>query len=146
MNIGIKGGNYGWRKYEGTSIFSNDVMPTSDSTIFPAFQYNHNALPACIIGGYVYRGNQDKCNYGNYLFGDLTGKFRIANEGHISWSVNLVNWKCSINSILSCPTVINAIYSFGEDSISNLYVLTSEGLLQIIDPSNCNLSCNDTYN
>jgi hypothetical protein len=72
-----KGGNYGWRVYEGPYIFQPEQSPGGNTSvdsinaIFPVMGYNHSSVnknigSASIIGGYVYRGSTDPCLYGRY--------------------------------------------------------------------------------
>lgn len=70
-----KGGNYGWRSYEGPYPFSPPQSParntslSSISPIFPVMGYNHsdvnsNEGSASITGGYFYRSMTDPCMHG----------------------------------------------------------------------------------
>ena len=70
-----KGGNYGWRVYEGPNLFHPPSTPggntssTSINAIFPIMGYPHSDLnnsvgSASITGGYVYRSMTDPCLYG----------------------------------------------------------------------------------
>ena len=72
-----KGGNYGWRVYEGPYIYRPEWTPggntslSSINAIFPVMGYNHSSVnnnvgSASITGGYVYRGSTDPCLYGRY--------------------------------------------------------------------------------
>lgn len=75
MDIITKGGNYGWRMYEGPYLF-NATDPSgvklsmeSINTIFPIMGYNHSDVDksgksASITGGYFYRSMTDPCMYG----------------------------------------------------------------------------------
>jgi hypothetical protein len=64
-----KGGNYGWRVYEGTDLFYPSVAPggftpaNSINAIMPVMEYNHS-VGDCVIGGYVSYSGQDACAYG----------------------------------------------------------------------------------
>ncbi|KAG5176220.1 Sorbosone dehydrogenase-domain-containing protein [Tribonema minus] len=78
------GGNYGWRKYEGT----RDNIPDDDAFNFtpPVYQYCHQGEAGedddpickdkpftgeCITGGFVYRGAKQSDVYGGqYIFAD----------------------------------------------------------------------------
>lgn len=77
VDIVIKGGNYGWRVYEGPMLFHPTKSPggttsaSSINPIFPAMGYNHSnidkniepAESASITGGYFYRSMTDPCMY-----------------------------------------------------------------------------------
>lgn len=75
MDLVTKGGNYGWRVYEGSSLFTPTQTPggnTSTSSIdpiFPVMGYYHSEVntkegSASITGGVVYRGTSDPCMHG----------------------------------------------------------------------------------
>jgi len=69
----VAGGNYGWRYYEGDSIFSPlppDVDPASFN--FPVHSYGSSEGIA-VIGGYMYRGTALPSLIGKYVFGDFNG-------------------------------------------------------------------------
>lgn len=70
-----KGGNYGWRVYEGPFLYNPLTSPggnTSASSIdpiFPVMGYKHSDVnnsigSASITGGYFYRSMTDPCMYG----------------------------------------------------------------------------------
>lgn len=74
-----KGGNYGWRVYEGHLLFQPSESPggntsaSSINPIFPVLGYSHSEIDqksgsASIIGGYFYRSMTDPCMYGRYNF------------------------------------------------------------------------------
>src|SRR5262245_59841728 len=53
----IKGGNYGWRVYEGTACTNNDpALCNPNNYILPIFDYLHLNGRCSITGGYVYEG------------------------------------------------------------------------------------------
>lgn len=75
VDIVTKGGNYGWRVYEGPLLYnlSNYSEANNSSNpinaIFPVMGYNHSSLnkaegSASISGGYFYRSMTDPCLYG----------------------------------------------------------------------------------
>jgi hypothetical protein len=68
-----KGGNYGWRVYEGFHPFAVGATPggntsaSSINPIWPIIEYNHSITShgyAAIIAGYVSHSSQDPCVYG----------------------------------------------------------------------------------
>jgi hypothetical protein len=71
-----KGGNYGWRTFEGPDLYTAPVIPPGGTTaasaidaVPPVMTYEHslNAFgSASVTGGYVYRGASDTCNYGRW--------------------------------------------------------------------------------
>jgi len=67
-----KGGNYGWRVYEGPELFHPESSPGGNTSvkslnpIFPVMGYNHSEVDssgksASITGGYFYRSETDPC-------------------------------------------------------------------------------------
>lgn len=83
VNIITSGGNYGWRVYEGSTIYndSTNTLPASAFTP-PVYEYNHDKGIAA-IGGYVYRGQAVPSLFGHYLYGDFGSGtiWALAREG-----------------------------------------------------------------
>jgi len=70
INLIQKGGNYGWRRFEGNRTFSSSGLITSPD-IKPVATYNHNNGDVSITGGYVYRGaSNNSAIKGKYIYGD----------------------------------------------------------------------------
>ena len=64
-----RGANFGWRRFEGRSSFS-DARLTAGHLIQPVTQYKHG--PGCsVTGGYVYRGPSIPALDGRYVFSDF---------------------------------------------------------------------------
>lgn len=83
VNLGLRGGNYGWQDREGTFATApgtSDLFPLPSSDrpadpnlpgyAYPVAQYDHDE-GAAIAGGFVYRGTAIPQLYGQYLFGDI---------------------------------------------------------------------------
>ena len=77
VNIGIAGGNYGWRLREGTFAIGCALehvwpLPEEDDAnfIYPVAQYDHDEGSA-IGGGYVYRSDGIPALRGKYVFTDI---------------------------------------------------------------------------
>lgn len=75
VDLITKGGNYGWRIYEGPYLFTptqslgENTSLASVNPIFPIFGYNHSEVnknegSASVTGGYFYRSTTDPCTYG----------------------------------------------------------------------------------
>jgi glucose/arabinose dehydrogenase len=63
VNLGVRGGNYGWPLCEGTCGVAGMTNPI--------YSYPHNNHDASVIGGFVYRGSQFPAEYqGEYFFAD----------------------------------------------------------------------------
>lgn len=71
VNRVIKGGNYGWKYYEGPELRHKDVTPPPDNYIWPVYAYEHDALTNySISGGQLYRGSIASL-HGKYIFADF---------------------------------------------------------------------------
>jgi len=93
VNVITKGGNYGWRVYEGPNPFSPQQSPggntssESISPIFPVMGYYHSDInknegSASITGGYFYRSQIDPCMYGRYV---RFAGFVLIFRNHSNW-------------------------------------------------------------
>jgi hypothetical protein len=105
----VKGGNYGWRVFEGTSCTGNGPTACNAANyVFPILEYAHAGGRCSITGGHVYRGSQNTVPSGTYLYGDYcTGE--------------IFAWNGSAQSLL-LDTSMN-ISSFGEDQNGEIYVV-----------------------
>ncbi|KAL3683027.1 hypothetical protein R1sor_001049 [Riccia sorocarpa] len=163
VNLISKGGNYGWRIYEGNYSYTPQLSPggnTSSSSvqaIFPVLQYLHSTMNSqagfsAITGGTVSYSREDPCLYGKYVYADLFGAMFVAAETPRfsgNFQSNEINYLCSGSSPLECSFAENSsapllqeILSFGLDGSHNFYVLSSNGVYRIVHPRNCNRICN----
>ena len=111
INIIQKGGNYGWRRFEGNSTFSTSGLVTSPD-IKPVFTYNRNSGDVSITGGYVYRGASNNTNIqGKYIYGDYV-------SGRV-WALDYNG--NTANSRLLFRTNGQFISSFGLDEAGEMY-------------------------
>ncbi len=114
----VKGGNYGWRVFEGSRCTGNDpTLCDPANYIGPVFDYMHTGGRCSITGGYVYRGSQNTLPQGTYVYGDFC-------------SGEIFAWDGAAQSLL-LATAIN-ISSFGEDEQGELYVVGLGGTLSKI--------------
>jgi glucose/sorbosone dehydrogenase/BACON domain-containing protein/all-beta uncharacterized protein len=114
----VKGGNYGWRVYEGFTCTGNDPLLCDPANyLFPIFDYPHSGGRCSITGGYVYRGSQGALPVGTYVYGDYC-------------SGEILAWNGSAQSLL-LDTTLN-ISSFGEDEAGELYVVGLGGTVSRI--------------
>jgi glucose/arabinose dehydrogenase len=109
----VKGGNYGWRVFEGTACTGLGPAPcTPANYLFPIFDYTHSNGRCSITGGYVYRGSQGALPPGTYVYGDYcTGE--------------IFGWD-GVQQTLLLDTSMS-ISSFGEDAQGELYVVDLGG-------------------
>lgn len=163
VDIITKGGNYGWRVFEGPIPFQPQQTPGGNTSIdsinpiFPVLGYSHSDVnkkegSAAISGGYVYRSETDPCLYGSYLYGDLYAKNIWAaaenpkNSGN--FSATDIPFTCAADSPLPCSSVPNSplpalgyIFSFGQDTRKDVFILTLSGVYRVVRPSRCNYTC-----
>lgn len=57
VDLIVKGGNYGWNKYEGSMIFDSSAQ--TSNVIFPVLEYSHTSSQS-VCGGYFYRSSTYK--------------------------------------------------------------------------------------
>jgi hypothetical protein len=115
----VKGGNYGWRVYEGFTCTGNDPSLCSPAAYrSPLFDYAHINGRCSVTGGYVYRGSKGVLPAGTYVYGDFcTGE--------------IFAWNGSTQRVL-LDTTLN-ISSFGEDEMGELYVVNLGGTISRLD-------------
>jgi len=65
-----RGGNYGWRCFEGTNNYNGTCGPNASNAIAPIAQYGRS-LGQSTTGGFVYRGSAVSTLQGRYVFGDF---------------------------------------------------------------------------
>jgi glucose/arabinose dehydrogenase len=113
--------NFGWKCYEGNSVYSNC---TGTNYTFPVAQYVHSGGACSITGGYVYRGSLYPNLNGKYLFADYcNNKIGYINDaGTIVWTTAFSGTNFS---------------TFGQDLNGELYVAgVSNGVIyKIVDTS-----------
>ncbi len=116
-----KGANFGWDVMEGNGCgpYSPNCNPTGMTA--PIHAYPHtgggDTTGACVIGGYVYRGNPNSPFYGLYFFGDgVTGRV---------WAMREAGGKKADLALVG--TLGYGLSSFGIDSRGNLYVTSVGG-------------------
>jgi glucose/arabinose dehydrogenase len=68
IDVVVRGGNYGWRRREGTHPFGNDDPP--EPVVEPVWEYDHQ-VGKSITGGCVVRGGRVPEIEGRYLYGDF---------------------------------------------------------------------------
>ena len=115
INLVEKGGNYGWRRREGSYPFGN--IPADLTTIDPLWEYDHQ-VGKSITGGLVVRGSTIPELEGRYLYGDFV-------SGRL--------WALGVQDSYDPSTISNQlipwnglpIFGFGHDQDGAVYVLTS---------------------
>lgn len=119
----VKGGNYGWRCYEGNSEYNTSGCAASGSYIKPIYVYDHNN-GISISGGYVYRGSAISSLYGTYVFSDY-------GPGPV-WGLAAPAGTPAISELTSLTGYIS---SFAEDGDGELYIISYlDGAIYKIEP------------
>jgi uncharacterized repeat protein (TIGR03806 family) len=113
-----RGGNYGWRCFEGTQDISarwatGATCATRKDLLPPIAEYSHT-LGAAVTGGYVYRGKAIPSLVGRYVFGDYS-------SGRI-W--NIPNDTQPTKTMTEAEALVSGLYisAFGEDNDGELYI------------------------
>ncbi|KAL9954842.1 hypothetical protein ACROYT_G042423 [Oculina patagonica] len=130
IDIIVKGGNYGWRGYEGFECYDKKLCGSAlvRDAIPPIFAYNHS-VGKSIVGGYVYRGCQNPNLYGKYIFGDtITSRMFTLTENKTTglWE----DKEICFGDDKYCTNKLSGeferyILSFGEDEEGELYILST---------------------
>lgn len=132
IDLGVAGGNYGWRIKEGSFCFdANDDDPgfvfecgpgdAPDDLIDPVAEYDHDEGIA-VVGGFVYRGSQIPPLRGRYVFGDFfhagsgSGRLFYLDTGDRIRELPLADRE----------TLGFSLLGFGRDAGGELYVLANE--------------------
>jgi hypothetical protein len=132
IDIGVAGGNYGWRVKEGSFCFdpNNDdpgfvfnCQPgdAPASLIDPVAEYDHDEGIA-VIGGFVYRGAQIPPLFGRYVFGDFilpaiaSGRLFYLQPNNRSMEFRFADRENLGLTLLG----------FGQDAFGELYVLANQ--------------------
>jgi uncharacterized repeat protein (TIGR01451 family) len=123
------GENYGWRCYEGTSLYNGSGCGNPTDYRFPVFEYNHGApdFHCSVTGGYRYRGGHFPSLSGRYLLADFcTGNvWSLVDQGSGGWQ------STSHGALIANPS------TFGEATDGELYLASrSNGTIyHVIDDS-----------
>ncbi len=110
-----KGGNYGWRLFEGERTYNNPLGVDIATTVRPVVTYTHG-VGSSVTGGYVYRGAAVPGLVGSYVYGDF-GSGRL---WALVWNGTSV---VSNTEIAGVP----GPSSFGEDFAGELYICSFDG-------------------
>jgi len=114
----VRGGNYGWRCFEGTLFNVNGQPCGSEPNLLPPVAEYGRTVGTTVTGGYVYRGATPSL-VGQYIFGDF-GSRRI-------WHID-ADTAPTLAITGGFDSGLN-ISSFGEASDGELYVVHYGGQL-----------------
>lgn len=112
---GVSGANFGWRKYEGTTVFAQQSIDES-KLVRPVHVYPTGPGGTCAVtGGSVYRGDVNKIA-GLYLFADVCqGAIKGLRRSGAAFEVVDTGMKAE------------RIVSFGEDARGRVHVVSQSG-------------------
>ena len=118
IDLITRGGNYGWRIFEGTNCTNLDPpLCAVVQTIPPLVEYGHPTGRCAVTGGYVYRGTRGSLPAGAYVYGDYcTGEILLLQDG--------------VTTPLT--TTARLLRSFGEDEAGEIYVVGEDGTVKRI--------------
>jgi quinoprotein glucose dehydrogenase len=134
VDLGVKGGNYGWSVREGAHHFKPG--PEGAQYIEPVMEYTHrenlrsqgmypdHTVGLCVIGGYVYRGKKFPALDGVYVYGDY-------NLGTI-WGFRYDRDAHKVTAHGSLLFQKKNITSFAEDADGEIYALTQDGQIYTV--------------
>lgn len=122
VDIVERGGNYGWRVYEGHRSNINPTNLPASAFLPPVHSYSH-AEGASVTGGYVYRGAAVPALVGAYVYADF-------GSGTV-WA--LVHDGVQVVQNVAIATTASPA-SFGEDESGELYVCCFDGIIRRFAP------------
>ena len=113
IDLITRGGNYGWRVFEGTRCTGLGPAECNAANFqAPVAEYDHTGGRCSVTGGYVYRGTRGTLPAGTYIYGDFcTGEMFLL--------------RGATPSLLQDTSL--RISSFGEDESGELYVVSLGG-------------------
>lgn len=114
--------NFGWKCYEGSSVYNNAGCPGISALAMPFAEYNHDQ-GCSITGGYFYTGSQYPNFANKYFFAD--------------YCENRLGYANASGAITYTPYFAGAnnFTTFGEDKDGELYVCNGSVIYKIVDTS-----------
>ncbi len=115
INVIVRGGNYGWRLWEGYQVYDNPQNLPIEGVVPPLFAYGRDE-GVSVTGGYVYRGQALPALQGAYIYGDFgSGKIWALRRG------------AQVENTLIAEVPMPS--GFGEDAQGELYIISYQGAL-----------------
>lgn len=124
MSASQGGLNYGWNIMEGINCFNASSCNETGLQV-PVLDYGHDNGACSITGGYVYRGNAIPGLRGHYLYSDYCAGFLKSVRYQNGVAVDTKDWGITL------PVVT----SFGRDYAGELYIMTGNNIVKIVQGS-----------
>jgi glucose/arabinose dehydrogenase len=118
---GVRGlENFGWRRYEGTSVYNGGTsLAPGTRYVPPVHQYTHATGGCSVTGGAVYRGSRVRSARGRYFFGDYC-------TGRVSSFVLRNGRRADLRTHFTIP---GALSSFGVGPTGDLFLVSHGGAI-----------------
>ena len=130
---GAPGGrNFGWRIFEGSIPTPGISDPDPGGTETPVFEYPRSAGQS-ITGGYVFRGPNAGIYNGRYFFADYVSDRVWSLQIDGLGARDLIDHTDGLFSSSGSTSPIDAIASFAEDSVGNLYIISLGGSIHRLE-------------
>ena len=114
--------NFGWKCYEGNSIYTAGCAVPTTTYTFPITSYTHASGGCSITGGYVYRGTA----YPNFI-----GKFFYAD-----YCSNKIYMTDAAGNVTTSAAFTGGFTTFGQDINGELYITGGNGIIsKVVDTS-----------
>lgn len=125
------GENYGWRCYEGNHAYNTGGCPSSNTMVFPVWEYTHS-YGCSITGGDIYRGSAIDGLQGTYFFGDYcTNKiWSFRYDGSSTY-----DYEDRTSELVPDAGSISSISGFGTDAAGEMYICDLGGEVFKIIPT-----------
>ncbi|MEL7499584.1 MAG: PQQ-dependent sugar dehydrogenase [Planctomycetota bacterium] len=124
IDLIVKGGNYGWNRWEAAESFRSETEMATEPHIKPIASYGRQ-WGLSVTGGNVYRGKRFPKMDGSYFYGDyISGNlWRIWKDEKGDYQNELVR------------RTGRSIAAFGEDSDGEVFLLSFDGKIYRIIPT-----------
>lgn len=121
IDLIVKGGNYGWRAFEGHNVFDPQLAHGAKAkTMIPPVATHPRDEAKSITGGYVYRGSREQKLRGLYIYGDYVSRFLWALAYDVKGGAVIAHdYVGKLDGEL--------LASFGEDEAGELYAVGFNG-------------------
>lgn len=121
-----EGVNYGWPITEGLHCFQPSSGCDTTGLTLPVIEVGHGDAGTCsITGGIVYRGSAIPEIEGQYFYSDYCGGYLRSFRHDVGEAVDATDWT-------DFGGVAGSVVSFGVDGAGEMYVLTTESILQVV--------------